>query len=137
MRTVLSACCMAACSACLLHGRTAVCPRSAPSLMAIASADLELEMVWCARIVREVPMCGSNHHRLAEWPLLLLTPVNLTATQAADMLAEADADAAVQLLEFEMTQERLGMGPAEGCVGGRSWLCHVDEHVVSLALAAA
>ena len=50
------------------------------------------------------------------------------------MLVEADADAAVQLLEFEMTQERLGMGPAEGCVGGRTWLCHVDAHVVSLAL---
>ena len=48
--------------------------------------------------------------------------------------AEADADAATQLLEFEMTQERLGMGPAEGCVGGKSWVCHVDDHVVSLAL---
>ena len=33
-----------------------------------------------------------------------------------------------------MTQERLGMGPAEGCVGGKSWVCHVDDHVVSLAL---
>ena len=31
-------------------------------------------------------------------------------------------------------QERLGMGPAEGCVGGKSWVCHVDDHVVSLAL---
>ena len=26
------------------------------------------------------------------------------------------------------------MGPAEGCVGGKSWVCHVDDHVVSLAL---
>ena len=103
----LAACCAAACSGCLLHGRATVRPRAASRLMmTAASADLELEMAWCARIVRE----------------------------AADMLVEADADAAVQLLEFEMTQERLGMGPAEGCVGGRTWLCHVDAHVVSLAL---
>lgn len=68
-------------------------------------ADYELEMAWCARIVRE----------------------------AADMLHDANADAAAQLLEFEMTQERLGLGPAEALLG-RSWVRHVDEHVVSLAL---
>ena len=54
MRIALTACWVAACSACLLHGgRVAVPPRAAPRLMATASADLELEMAWCARIVRE------------------------------------------------------------------------------------
>ena len=53
MRMAVAACWVATCSACLLHGgRAAVRPRAAPRL-ATASADLELEMAWCARIVRE------------------------------------------------------------------------------------
>ena len=54
MRLAIAACWLSACSACLLHGRrAAVRPRGASRLMATASADLELEMAWCARVVRE------------------------------------------------------------------------------------
>ena len=54
MRLAIAACWLSACSACLLHGRrSAVRPRGASRLMATASADLELEMAWCARVVRE------------------------------------------------------------------------------------
>ena len=54
MRVAIAACWLSACSACLLHGRrAAVRPRGASRLMATASADLELEMAWCARVVRE------------------------------------------------------------------------------------
>ena len=54
MRLAIAACWLSACSACLPHGRrAAVRPRGASRLMATASADLELEMAWCARVVRE------------------------------------------------------------------------------------
>ena len=54
MRLAIAACWLSACSACLLHGRrAAVRPRVASRLMATANADLELEMAWCARVVRE------------------------------------------------------------------------------------
>ena len=54
MRLAIAACWLSACSACLLHGRrAAVRPRGASRLMATANADLELEMAWCARVVRE------------------------------------------------------------------------------------
>ena len=181
MRIALVATCwVAACSACLLHGgRSAVRPRAAPRLMATASADLELEMAWCARIVREAAdmlaaACVDTHVPGASVLYVRATRTSLLRTRGTGQLApyahtslgravliprtvwsttspgppacctcqrhraawhccthavhipasgvpyvyqrtvapqaEADADAANQLLEFEMTQARLGMG---------------------------
>jgi len=74
--------------------------------MDAASRDLELEMAWCARVVRD----------------------------AADVLRDGDQRSAIQLLDFEMSQERLGMGPARSAQGGQMWVRHIDEHIVSMCL---
>ena len=54
--------------------------------------DLGLELEWCARVVRE----------------------------AGSLLLGEDKVSAMQLLDFEMSQERLGMGPASAQVVSRT-----------------
>ena len=94
MRIALVATCwVAACSACLLHGgRTAVRPRAAPRLMATASADLELEMAWCARIVREAAdmlaaACVDTHVPGASVLYVMATRTSLLSTRGTGQLA--------------------------------------------------
>ena len=94
MRIALVATCwVAACSACLLHGgRSAVRPRAAPRLMATASADLELEMAWCARIVREAAdmlaaACVDTHVPGASVLYVMATRTSLLRARGAGQLA--------------------------------------------------